>query len=319
MFHNSYKFNKKTLEFEKIDYTSTKRILQIAGSLTGAAAIVFATVIGILFGVFDFKSASMLKRENDMLKSQYEVLTQKLDNINHLVADLEQRDDKIYRFLLNTKPVPKAIRQAGYGGSAKYKNLEGSRYSSVLIETTKKLDILSKKVLVQSKSYKDVVRLAKENTRMMQHIPALQPVSLKQSHLTSPFGLRRHPIYKRKKMHTGLDFSAPRGTPIYAPGNGKVISTKYSSGYGREVLINHGYGYVTRYAHMHEIKVKIGQTVKRGQVIGSVGNTGLSTGAHLHYEIIKDGKKINPIAYFFPDITPEDFNKMKTKSNSTAR
>ncbi len=319
MFHNSYKFNKKTLEFEKIDYRSTKRIYQIFLGFGGAVTVVFATVVGILFWVFDFKSASMLKRENDVLKTQYEQLSERLDNINLLVSDLEQRDDNLYRFLLNTKPVPKTIRAAGFGGSARYKNLEGHKYSDLLIETTLKLDKLSKKALVQSKSYEDVLKIAKEKAAMLQHIPALQPVSLKKSHLSSLFGVRIHPVYKRRKMHTGLDFSAPIGTPIYAPGNGKIISTKYTSGYGREVLISHGYGYVTRYAHMHKINVKRGQKIKRGEIIGTVGNTGLSTGPHLHYEIIKDGKKINPIAFFFPDVTPEEFNNSKTESTTSSR
>lgn len=307
MFNNNYRYNKKTLQFEKVDYTSRKEVIRLTLTFVGAVSLVLATVIGVLVVGFDYKSVKMFQRENQTLRTQYDQLNQRISQMTMLMSDIEKRDDNLYRFLLNSKPLPKQMRAAGYGGSEKYRHLESSNYSDILIATSKKVDKLSKKVIVQSKSFDDVFAMAKKQTDMLKHIPALQPVSSKHSHLSSKFGVRFHPIYKCRKMHTGLDFSAPKGTPIYAPGDGKVIAAKFSSGYGREIIINHGYGYVTRYAHLNRVDVKRGDKIKRGEVIGTVGNSGLSTGPHLHYEIMKDGNKINPIAFFFPDLTPEEF------------
>ena len=320
MFLNSYRFNKKTLEFEKVDLTSKGRLFQLIGGFVLAVALVFGVSLTLLFTAFDFKTAGMYKHENELLKSQYAELQGKVEQIDNVLSELETRDDKLYRYLLNARPVPKSIREAGVGGSNRYRKFEGSEYQDMLTDISKQVDKLSRKVLIQTKSYADVVKMAQERSTMMQYIPALQPVSLNQSHITSTFGVRRHPILHRLKMHTGVDFSAPKGTPVYAPGDGKVVSTKYTAGYGREIIISHGYGYVTRYAHLSEIGVREGQRVKRGERIGAVGNSGLSTGAHLHYEVIKDGMKVNPMAYFMPDVTPEEFNSNRViQENQVAR
>jgi murein DD-endopeptidase MepM/ murein hydrolase activator NlpD len=318
---NTYRFNKKTLEFEKIDLGSSKRIIQVLLSFVLAIAILFGTTATLIFTVFDFKTSNMLQVENKRLINQYDKLNKRVTQISSLMENLENNDDNLYRFLLNTKPIPKTIREMGSGGSRKYHEFEDSDYGQLVIEVSEKVDKLSKKVLIQTKSYEELVGLAQKRTDMMKHIPALQPVSTNHSQFTSDFGIRRHPILRRYMMHAGIDFSANIGTLIYAPGDGKVISTKYTPGYGREILINHEYGYVTRFAHLYTIKVKAGQKVKRGDIIGTVGNSGLSTGPHLHYEIIKDGLKVNPIGYFLPDVTPEEYLNIKplTKDELNAR
>ncbi|MCP4553371.1 MAG: M23 family metallopeptidase, partial [Bacteroidetes bacterium] len=198
-------------------------------------------------------------------------------------------------------------RKAGYGGVNRYAKLDGYRNSDIIIETTKKLDMIMSRVYVQSKSFDDLFELAKNKEKMILSIPAIQPIKKEDGRIVSGYGQRIHPILKVRRMHWGIDISAPQGTPIYATANGEVDFTGRKGTYGNTVMINHGYGYETLYAHMDKIIIKRKQSVKRGQLIGYVGNTGHSKAPHVHYEVLKDGKKINPVNFFYNDFTPEEF------------
>ena len=269
-------------------------------------------MIFIFFTFFDSPKEKMLNREIENMVFQYNQIKDKLNQISLVMADLQNRDDNIYRVIFEAEPIPNSIRKAGYGGVNRYEALKGYNNSDLIINTTKKLDQISKQLYIQSKSFDEIIELAKHKSEMLAAIPAIQPVSNKNlSRMASGFGPRIDPIYKTKKFHAGMDFSAKTGTPIYATGNGKVIRVRKSrKGYGNHVKIDHGYGYVTLYAHMQKYIVKKGQKVKRGEVIGYVGNTGKSVAPHLHYEVHKNGKKVNPVNFFYNDLTSEEYEKM---------
>ena len=233
--------------------------------------------------------------------------------LDEVLADLQERDDNIYRVIFEADPIPNSIREAGFGGANRYKNLEGYGNSELVSQTAEKLDVVTKQLYVQSRSFDDVIEMARNKSEMLAHIPAIQPVANKDlKRIASGFGYRIHPIYKVPKMHAGIDFTAATGTPIYATGDGKVLRRpkRGGSGYGKYVVIDHGYGYESLYAHMSVVNVRPGQAVKRGEIIGRVGNTGLSTAPHLHYEVHRNGKKINPINFFFNDLSPEEYEEI---------
>ena len=269
-------------------------------------------MIFVFFTFFDSPKEKMLNREIENMVFQYNQIKDKLNQISLVMADLQNRDDNIYRVIFEAEPIPNSIRKAGYGGVNRYEALKGYNNSDLIINTTKKLDQISKQLYIQSKSFDEIIELAKHKSEMLAAIPAIQPVSNKNlSRMASGFGPRIDPIYKTKKFHAGMDFSAKTGTPIYATGNGKIIRVRKSrKGYGNHVKIDHGYGYVTLYAHMQKYIVKKGQKVKRGEVIGYVGNTGKSVAPHLHYEVHKNGKKVNPVNFFYNDLTSEEYEKM---------
>ena len=269
-------------------------------------------MIMIFFHFFDSPKEKILNREIKQLHSQYKIVEQKLIQVERVLDDIQQRDDNIYRVIFEADPIPKSIRKAGYGGINRYEDLNGYNNSELVISTTKKLDQITKQLYIQSKSFDDIIELVKNKTDMLASIPAIQPVSNKDlSRMASGYGPRIHPIYKTKKFHAGMDFSAKTGTPIYATGDGVVYKVRKSRrGYGNHVVINHNYGYKTLYAHMQKYIVKRGQKVKRGEIIGYVGNTGTSVAPHLHYEVHKDGKKINPVNFYYNDLTAEQYEKM---------
>ena len=228
------------------------------------------------------------------------------------MSQLQQRDNNIYRAYFEANPIPEEQRKAGFGGVNRYRYLNGYDNTKLIKTATKKLDILSKQLVVQSKSLDEIVVLAKNKKEMLASIPAIQPVANKDlKRMASGYGYRIHPIYKTRKFHWGMDFSAPRGTPVYATGNGKIEKVKRSRrGYGNQVKINHGFGYKTFYAHLEKYTVRKGQKVKRGDLIGYVGTSGISTAPHLHYEVIKGNRKLNPVYFYFSDLTPEEYNRM---------
>ncbi|MBU1759819.1 MAG: M23 family metallopeptidase, partial [Bacteroidetes bacterium] len=259
----------------------------------------------------DSPKEKQLKREIGALNLQYNILKGRLKQMDIVMGDLQQRDDNIYRVIFEAEPIPLDVRKAGFGGINRYKNLENYTSSNLMVETTKKLDVISKEMYIQSKSYDELAKTVASKGKMMASIPAVQPIdSRKLRGSISGFGYRMHPIYKIRKMHEGLDFAAPIGTPIYATGDGVVIAAGGERGYGNRIMISHGYGYVTKYAHMSKFKARKGQRVHRGDVIGYVGNTGASTGPHCHYEVIKNGKQINPINFFFNDLSPSEYMTM---------
>jgi murein DD-endopeptidase MepM/ murein hydrolase activator NlpD len=306
-----YYFNTNSLKYEKVVVPWGKRILRALGFI--ATAIVFSVVIvAIAYAYLDSPKEKQLKREINQLTLQYELLQQRFDQVENVLQDLQHRDDNIYRVIFEAEPIPSSIREAGSGGINRYKSLEGMENSELIISTTRKLDQLTKQMYVQSKSFDEIVELAKNKSHMLASIPAIQPVSNKDlTRIASGFGYRIHPIYKTTKMHEGIDFTAPVGTEIYAAGNGVIKEVVYGDrGYGNHVIVSHGFGYETLYAHMSKVNARTGQKVNRGDVIGNVGSSGTSTAPHLHYEVIKQGIKINPINFFYNDLSPEEYEKM---------
>jgi murein DD-endopeptidase MepM/ murein hydrolase activator NlpD len=306
-----YYYDTKTLSYKRIEHSRAKKIKTLFYFLIGSAFTGLLMVI-IFFQFFDSPKEKILNREIKQLSSQYRLVQDKLQQVELVLDDIHQRDDNIYRVIFEADPIPTSIRKAGYGGVNRYKDLEGYNNSELIIATTKKIDQITKQLYIQSKSFDDVIELAKNKAVMLASIPAIQPVSNKNlKQMASGFGMRIHPIYKTQQFHDGMDFTAKIGTPIYATGNGKIEKVESSArGYGKYVIIDHGFGYKTLYAHMSKFKVAIGQKVNRGDVIGYVGNTGLSSGPHLHYEVHKYGEKINPVNFYFNDLTAEQYEKM---------
>ena len=305
-----YFYNTHTLEYEKIVLSWKQRVLKwfgkFASSLTLAAIfLIFA------YYTFDSPKEQQLKREVQRMELEYALLNQKLDNIDKVLKGLQDRDDNIYRVIFEAEPIPESVRDAGFGGANKYRNLEFYENAVLMRSTAERLDKLSKQMYIQSKSYDDIKRMIKNKSEMLSSIPAIQPVKNQELHrIASGFGYRIHPIYKTTRLHTGIDFTAPIGTDIYCTGDGVVKALDYGSGYGHNVIVDHGFGYQTIYAHMSKILVKKGQKVKRGDILGEVGNSGLSTAPHLHYEVVRNGQKVDPINYFYSDLTPEEFTKV---------
>ena len=306
-----YYYDTKTLSYKRIKLSKLNKIRNLFYFLIGSAFTGLIMVI-IFFQFFDSPKEKILNREIKQLSTQYNVVQNKLNQVELVLDDVQHRDDNIYRIIFEADPIPKSIRKAGYGGVNRYKELIGYNNSDLIIYTANKIDQITKQLYIQSKSFDEIIELAKNKKDMLAAIPAIQPVSNKDlSRMASGYGYRIHPIYKTKKLHAGMDFSAKTGTPIYATGDGKIIKVKRSRrGHGNHVIINHGFGYKTLYAHMSKYTVKRGQKVNRGDIIGYVGNTGMSTAPHLHYEVHKNGKKINPVNFYYNDLTPEQYEKM---------
>ena len=265
----------------------------------------------LLLWIFGSPSEKELRIENSRLLAQYNVLSHRLDEALEVMQGIQQRDDNLYRVVLQADPVADAIRKAGYGGTNRYEELMDMANADLVVNTTQKMDMLYRQLYIQSKSFDEVVELFKDHDEMLNSIPAIQPVSNKNLKYTaSGYGMRIDPIYKTAKFHAGMDFSANIGTPVYATGNGVVKKAGWQSGYGKIIIINHGFGYETWYAHLNKYNVRVGQKVVRGEVIGEVGNTGKSTGPHLHYEVHVKGKVVNPVNYYFMDLSAEEYDKM---------
>jgi len=306
-----YKYNPKTVKYEKVKLTWRDKFYRFLTYFL--ATIVIAIVYNLVFSAFfDTPKEKGLKRENEQLKLQYEILNKRFDLVENTLQDLQQRDNNIYRVIFETDPIPSSVREAGYGGAERYKKLKNLKNSELVVKTTQRLDKLSKQLYVQSRSYDQIIDMADNNEEMLSSIPAIMPVSNEDlTRTASGYGWRIHPIYKIKKFHEGMDFTASTGTKVYATGDGVVETVKRSyRGYGKRVVIDHGFGYKTRYAHLADFNVRKGQEVSRGDVIGYVGSTGLSTAPHLHYEVEKKGEKINPVHYYFNDLSAEQYEKM---------
>ena len=311
MAKHKYRFNPEKLVFEKFRHTTKDWLLRILGVLS-TFIFSFFLIYLLTFKFLDSPKDKELKRDLKNYELNFKILNSKIENLEKVIDELESRDKSIYRTIFEAEPIPESVRNAGYGGIEKYKELEGYKNSELIIETTKKVDKISKKLYVLSKSYDEISKLANSRDAMIASIPAIQPVSNKGlSKIASGFGYRIDPIYRVPRMHTGLDFAAPRGTPVFASGDGMVVVANSSyGGYGNEIIINHGYGYQTLYAHLSGFNVRIGQKVKRGDKIGFIGSTGKSTAPHLHYEVIKNGFKVNPVFFFYSDLTPAEYEKM---------
>ncbi len=276
-----------------------------------ATGIVFATITIILSRQFlPSPSEKKHNRELEVLKLQYELLSSKMIQAEKVLSDLEDRDDNIYRAIFESEPLPKTMRYGGSGGSDKYSVFDIYENAELLKSSTEKLDKITKQIYIQSKSFDEVVKLTKNKEKLLASIPARMPIYNKDllHSITSDFGWRTHPIYKTQQFHPGMDFASEQGTPIYSTGDGLIeTADNMAQGYGNHVVINHGFGYQTLYGHMSKIAVHANQKINRGQLIGYVGSTGLSTGPHLHYEVIKNGEKVNPINYYYNDLSPQEY------------
>ena len=306
-----YRFNPDSLSYDRIRKPFWTKLLIFLSYFSIILAV--AIVLNITYGsLFDTPKEKRLKRENAQLQLQYEILNGKLGTLETIIADIEKRDDNIYRTIFNAEPIPRSVRDAGFGGVNRYEDLEGFDFSDIVIETAERLDKLSKEVYVQSKSYDEVIELAQKREEQLASVPAIMPISNEDLRRTaSGWGYRIHPIYKIRRFHYGMDFTASTGTEVYATGDGVVKTTERSRrGYGNKLVIDHGFGYETLYAHLNDFNVRLGQKVKRGDVVAFVGSTGLSTAPHLHYEVHVNGKKVNPAYYYFNDLTSEEWDRM---------
>lgn len=306
-----YQYNKNTLRYEKIEATWQSLALQVFGILCAMA--VFGVFCGML--AFEFFTSPKERQQQlyvEKLEIEVENFRRQVEEQEDVLAALQERDESIYRTIFEAEPIPMAVREAGFGGGNRYKDLDNLPNSDLMKSTAQRIEKIRKQLYIQSKSYDEIADLVKNKEEMFASIPAIQPVSNKElRRIASGFGMRMHPIYKTRKMHSGMDFSAPTGTPVYATGKGKVVKVKkLRKGYGYHVVIDHGFNYETLYAHLSKIEVRTGQRIKRGDVIGLVGNTGTSTAPHLHYEVHKNGKRINPINFFYNDLSPEEFDKV---------
>ena len=311
--HHTYKFNPHTLSYEKVKTTFRDTLKKV--SFSAAFGVVLGVTLLIIgFQVVDSPKERRLKRELDMYERQMESMKSAMARNEAVLADLENRDNSIYRTLLEAEPIPTDVRRSGIPVYGQYQEMEGLDHSEVILSTTKKLDELSKRLYVQSKSFDEVYKMVANKKERQACVPAIMPVAKNKCKLISGFGRRFHPILHYARMHTGVDLSAKTGTPIYATGDGVVeIAGRGDpslSGYGVSVLINHGYGYKTLYAHMHDVNVKNGHKVKRGELIGHVGSSGLASGPHCHYEVWLNGKKVNPVYYFYNDLSPQEYEQV---------
>ena len=277
--------------------------------------VMMAVALLILYdNYFDSPKELILKNEVKELEFYYDKLNKDVEQLSQILDEIEQRDDNIYRVVLGAEPIEKSVRDAGIGGADRYADIREKdiSHSDLVIALHEKVDKVRRKLYIESKSQDEVVQLAEKKEKLYASIPAIQPISNKNLiALASGFGLRIHPVYKVKKMHNGIDFAASIGTPIYATADGTIAKVEVRfSGYGKMVEIDHGFGYRTRYAHMHDFAVKRGQQVKRGDLIGYVGNTGLSTAPHLHYEVFINDKRVDPVHYFFNDLSAGEYEKI---------
>lgn len=309
---DQYKFDPESLTYKPIHH-GPKYYVNLVLKRCAYGLVFGAVFFGLFVYYIDSPKEKQLKRDNQELLSQYEIMNHRLAQIEDVLEDIHMRDENIYRVIYEADSIPTSVRKAGFGGVNRYESLESMTNSDMVIATAKRLDIAAKQLYVQSVSFDEIIALAKRNKEMIRCIPAVMPMNNRDLNRTaSGWGMRIHPIYKTKKFHYGMDFSAPTGTEIFATGDGVVTTVKTSfSGYGMHVEIDHGFGYKSLYAHLSKFHCKVGQKVKRGDVIGYVGSTGTSTAPHLHYEVKVKDKQVNPQFYYFQEsLTPEEYDRM---------
>ncbi|MFV5698473.1 M23 family metallopeptidase [Flavobacterium sp. ZT3R17] len=313
-----YYYDSENLAYRKIKVRKRKKFGVVALFLIASALFGFLCFIVLLnTPYFETPKDRLQAREIDNLKLNFSILNKKMDQVDGVVEDIEDRDNNLYRVYFNTAAIPDSVRKSGFGNINRYKTLEGYDNSQLVINTTKRVDVLSKELAIQSKSLDVILELAKAKNKLLAAIPAIQPVrneNLKR--LASGFGYRTDPFTKARKMHEGMDFSAKIGTPIYATGDGVVSKADNTvSGFGNHVVIRHGYGYETLYGHLSKYNCRAGQRVKRGDIIGYVGSTGRSEGPHLHYEVHKDGKVVNPLNFYYGNISAIEYVAISKLAN----
>ena len=312
--------NTETCKYEPIRTTPKKFILNLTGFLS--LALLIATGLIYVYNTnFTSVKEIQLTEENEILHSKWAIIEEELNHLSGNLQDLQVKDDSIYRTILDISPLPLTARNAGIGGSNRYEALFNANLEAenLIVSTYQFMDKLKKKSYIQTLSYDEIENIEKEKEIMWASRPAIQPINnaeLKRLHTT--YGQRFHPVLKIWRPHKALDFTAPKGTPVYATGDGKINRANYSKSYGYVVYIDHGYDYKTRYAHLSKFIVKYGQNVKRGEIIGYVGNTGLSQANHLHYEVLYKNNQINPIDFFHRDLDNDEYEKLINLSNDAA-
>lgn len=308
-----YYYDPETLSYRRIEPRKGKKIVTVFLFLL--ASFLFGSIgLAVLLNTNIVNTPRELAQERELnnYKFQFDILTKKMAHMEDVLSNIEDRDNNIYRLYFEANPIPQEQRMAGFGGVNRYNSLEGFDNSEIVIKTTKKLEQLQKRMVVQSKSLDEITELAKEKEKLLASIPAIQPLANKElTRMASGYGWRSDPFTKARKMHWGMDFTAPKGTPVYATGNGVVTrADNNSSGYGEHVRIDHGFGYMSLYGHLSKYNVRKGQKVERGDIIGFVGSTGRSEAPHLHYEIFKDNERINPINFYYGSLSAEEFESM---------
>ncbi len=315
-----YKFDPDSLSFDKIRLGIRTLFLRSLAFFAGSVLI--ALIYWVVFAsFFDSPKEKALKREVEQMTIQYDLIHREMADVENVLEDLQKTDDNLYRTIFEAEPIPSTLRDGGIGGVNRYEALEGYNNSKLVIETATRLDKIRKKIYIQSKSYDELIRLAKDKEEMLESIPAIIPISNKDlTRTASGYGWRIHPIYKISKFHYGMDFTAPLGTDVFATGNGTVVGMVSSQrGFGKHIIIDHGFGYSSVYAHLSNFNVKVGQKVKRGDIIGYVGNTGTSVANHLHYEIKLNGVNVDPVNYYFEDLNSEEYEKMVEIASKTGQ
>ena len=307
-----YYYDSETLSYQKIKPKKGEKVRNFVIMLLAAFIFMILGYV-VLTPLFESPKEKQLKRELEFVMLNEELHSRKIEQMEKVLQEIQDRDNNIYRLYFEVNPIPEEQRKAGFGGVNRYKTLEGFDNSEMIIDVTRNMDVLAKQLYVQSKSLDEIVELAEDKEKLLAAIPAIQPVKNEDlTRMASGFGWRTDPFTKARKMHWGMDFTAPTGTPIYASGDGVIERADQSAaGYGKHIRIDHGFGYVSLYAHLSKFNVRKGQKVKRGDLIGFVGNTGRSQAPHLHYEIIKNGRKINPINFYYGNLTPEEFEAMQ--------
>ena len=318
-----YYYDSENLAYRKIKTKKATKFGYIALFLVASALFgVLSFVLLLNTPFFETPKDRLQAREIENFKLRYAILNKKMDQIDEVLENVADRDNDIYRTYFNTSPIPVEQRKAGFGGINRYKELEGYNNSDLVISTSKRVDVLSKELVIQSKSLDEILKLAKEKNALLAAIPAIQPVrneNLKR--IASGFGYRSDPFTKVRKMHEGMDFTANTGTPIYVTGDGVVDrADNTASGYGNHIVIRHGFGYETLYGHLSKYNCRAGQKVKRGDIIGYVGSTGRSEGPHLHYEVHKNGEVVNPLNFYYGNISAAEYvviSKLANQENQS--
>ena len=303
-----YNNNPLTQDLEVMKTSKSKALLRFVLVFLSFLGVAFLFAI-LLFTFFKSPKEMMQARELEYMKLQYEILNDRLDNMEVLMTDMEERDNNLYRVMFEADPIPSSVRRSGFLDADRYADLYGYKNSGLIVNTARKLDVRASQLYNQSVSYDTLFAMARNKSDMLAHIPAIFPVKETEvKYISSFFGYRPDPIYKVEKFHSGIDFSAALGTDTYATGDGVVADVERNEwGYGNLVVIDHGYGYKTRYAHLHKAAVRKGQKVKRGQKIGTIGDSGKTTGVHLHYEVLKNDVQVDPINFFYNDLTPDEY------------
>jgi murein DD-endopeptidase MepM/ murein hydrolase activator NlpD len=315
-----YKFNPDSLSFDKVRLGIRELLLRSLAYFTGS--IMIALIYWVIFAAFfDSPKEKALKREVEQMTIQYALVQREMANIENVLEGLEKTDDNLYRTIFEAEPIPATLREGGAGGVNRYKSLEGYSNSNLVIETANRLDKIRKRVYLQSKSFDYLIELAMNKEEMLRSVPAILPISNKDlTRTASGYGLRVHPIYKIIRFHYGMDFTAPAGTDVYATGNGVILAVKPSlRGLGKHIIVDHGFGYTSIYAHLSNFNVRVGQKVQRGDIIGFVGSTGQSVANHLHYEIKLNGVNIDPVNFYFEDLTPEMYERIVEIASKTGQ